>query len=86
MAMFVRAKKSGDYECLQIVENQRIDGKVRRQVVATLGRLDICVSSKRYERWFWQMPNHMNRSMAPERTVRILRRLKTGKLNCEKYR
>jgi len=39
--MFVRAKKSGDYEYLQIVENQRIDGKVRQQVVATLGRLDI---------------------------------------------
>jgi hypothetical protein len=41
MTMFVRAKKSGDYEYLQIVENQRIDGKVRQQVVATLGRLDI---------------------------------------------
>lgn len=39
--MFVRAKKSGDYEYLQIVENQRIDGKVRQQVVATLGRLDV---------------------------------------------
>jgi hypothetical protein len=39
--MFVRAKKSGDYQYLQIVENQRIDGKVRQQVVATLGRLDI---------------------------------------------
>jgi len=39
--MFVRAKKSGDYEYLQIVENQRIDGKVRQQVVATLGRLDL---------------------------------------------
>jgi len=39
--MFVRAKKSGDYEYLQIVENQRIDGQVRQRVVATLGRLDI---------------------------------------------
>ena len=39
--MFVRAKKSGSYEYLQIVENQRIDGKVRQQVAATLGRLDI---------------------------------------------
>ena len=39
--MFVRAKKSGDYQYLQIVENQRIDGKVRQQVVATLGRLDV---------------------------------------------
>ncbi len=41
MTMFVRAKKSGDYEYLQIVENQRIDGQVRQRVVATLGRLDI---------------------------------------------
>ena len=39
--MFVRAKKSGAYQYLQIVENQRIDGHVRQQVVATLGRLDI---------------------------------------------
>ena len=39
--MFVRAKKSGAYEYLQIVENERIDGQVRQRVVATLGRLDI---------------------------------------------
>jgi len=39
--MFVRAKKSGAYQYLQIVENERIDGQVRQRVVATLGRLDI---------------------------------------------
>lgn len=39
--MFVRAKKSGAYEYLQIVENQRVDGHVRQRVVATLGRLDV---------------------------------------------
>ena len=39
--MFVRAKKSGAYKYLQIVENQRVDGQVRQRVVATLGRLDI---------------------------------------------
>ena len=39
--MFVRAKKSGKYEYLQVVENQRIDGEVRQQVMATLGRLDV---------------------------------------------
>ena len=39
--MFVRAKKSGAYEYLQVVENQRIDGQVRQRVVATLGRLDV---------------------------------------------
>ena len=39
--MFVRSKKSGTYEYLQIVENQRLDGQVRQRVIATLGRLDI---------------------------------------------
>jgi uncharacterized protein len=39
--VFVRAKKSGAYQYLQLVHNQRIDGKVRQQVLATLGRLDL---------------------------------------------
>ena len=39
--MFVRSKKSGKYQYLQIVENQRVDGKVRQNVIATLGRLDV---------------------------------------------
>lgn len=39
--MFVRAKKSGKYEYLQVVHNERVDGRVRQQVIATLGRLDI---------------------------------------------
>jgi hypothetical protein len=39
--MFVRAKKSGAYEYLQLVHNQRVDGRVRQQVIATLGRLDL---------------------------------------------
>ena len=43
--MFVRAKKSGAYQYLQIVENKRIDGQVRQRVIATLGRLDILQST-----------------------------------------
>ena len=39
--MFVRAKKSGAYQYLQLVHNERVDGKVRQQVLATLGRLDV---------------------------------------------
>jgi len=39
--MFVRAKKSGRYEYLQIVDNQRVDGHIRQRVIATLGRLDM---------------------------------------------
>ena len=38
--MFVRAKKSGLYEYLQVVHNERVNGAVRQRVVATLGRLD----------------------------------------------
>jgi transposase len=43
--MFIRAKKSGAYQYLQLVHNQRVDGKVRQQVVATLGRLDLLQQS-----------------------------------------
>jgi hypothetical protein len=39
--MFVRAKRSGAYEYLQLVHNERVDGRVRQQVIATLGRLDV---------------------------------------------
>ncbi len=38
--MFVRAKKSGAYHYLQLVRSERVDGHVRQQVIATLGRLD----------------------------------------------
>lgn len=38
--MFARVKKSGRYEYLQIVHNERVDGRVRQNVIATLGRLD----------------------------------------------
>jgi hypothetical protein len=45
--MFVRTKTSGTYQYLQIVQNERIDGRVRQRVVATLGRLDV-LRSKGY--------------------------------------
>jgi transposase len=38
--MFVRVKKSGSHEYLQIVENRRVEGKVAQRVIATVGRLD----------------------------------------------
>src|SRR5262252_8787417 len=38
--MFFRRKQSGRSEYLQIVKNERIDGKPRQSVVATLGRVD----------------------------------------------
>jgi transposase len=39
--MFVRMKKSGDYQYLQIVHNERVNGRVKQHVIATLGRLDV---------------------------------------------
>ena len=39
--MFVRVKKSGKYHYLQVVHNQRVEGKVRQQVIGTLGRVDV---------------------------------------------
>lgn len=43
--MFPRAKKSGKYTYLQIVENRWEDGQVRQQVLASLGRLDQLLAS-----------------------------------------
>jgi transposase len=39
--MFVRVKKSGNYQYLQIVHNQRSGDQVRQRVLGTLGRLDV---------------------------------------------
>ncbi len=41
LPMFVRAKKSGAYEYLQVVHNERVDGRIKQRVIATLGRLDV---------------------------------------------
>jgi len=38
--MFARIKKSGAYQYVQVVHNERIEGRVRQRVIATLGRLD----------------------------------------------
>ena len=43
--MFSRIKKSGKYEYLQIVHNERVNGKVRQRTIATLGRLDVLQST-----------------------------------------
>ena len=39
--MFARVKKSGKYEYLQIVHNERVGAKVCQRTIATLGRLDV---------------------------------------------
>jgi transposase len=38
--MFARVKKSGRYQYLQLVQNSKVEGKVRQRVIATVGRLD----------------------------------------------
>ena len=38
--MFARIKKSGKYQYLQIVENNKVKGKVKQRVIATIGRMD----------------------------------------------
>lgn len=47
--MFVRVKTTGAYEYLQIVESRREDGKVRQQVIASLGRLDKLTATGRLD-------------------------------------
>lgn len=39
--MFARVKKSAGYQYLQIVHNERRNGKVKQRVIATLGRLEL---------------------------------------------
>ena len=41
--MFARVKKSGRYQYLQIVHNERVDGRVKQRVIATLGDSIGCV-------------------------------------------
>ena len=38
--MFVRVKRAGKHEYLQLVENYREGKKTRQRIIATLGRLD----------------------------------------------
>lgn len=48
--MFFRRKTSGGIEYLQIVKNERIDGKPRQSVVATLGRIDALATTGTLDR------------------------------------
>lgn len=38
--MFVRRKRSGGHEYLQLVHNERVEGRMKQRVIATLGRAD----------------------------------------------
>jgi transposase len=47
--MFARVKKSGNYQYIQVVHNERLDGRVRQRVIATLGRLEVLQASGQLE-------------------------------------
>jgi DDE family transposase len=48
--MFFRRKRSGKAEYLQIVKSERVDGKPRQSVVATLGRVEELVATGQFDR------------------------------------
>ena len=43
--MFVRAQTNGNRTYLLVVENERVDGKIRQRVLHRLGRLDELLAS-----------------------------------------
>jgi hypothetical protein len=50
--MFVRTKKRGRCTYLMIVENTRVDGRVRQKVLQNLGRLDVLQATGRLDALF----------------------------------
>jgi hypothetical protein len=48
--MFFRQKRSADRLYLQIVENERVDGRVRQRVIATVGRMDALAATGALDR------------------------------------
>ncbi len=79
--MFVRRKKSGTYEYLQIVHNERIGGRVKQRVIATLGRFGVLrktgqldallASCARFAEHTAVLTAHRQGRIAPARQVRI---------------
>jgi len=61
--MFVRSKKSGRHTYLQIVESRWEAGKVRQQVIGTLGRSDRLVGSGDLERLLASMAKFVDHAM-----------------------
>ena len=47
--MFVRVKGAGKYKYLQIVENKRVQSKIKQRVLVTLGRMDQLIDSERVD-------------------------------------
>jgi transposase len=61
--MFARVKKSGKYHYLQIVENNKIKGKVKQRVIATIGRLDQLRDKGRVETLIRSLSRYSEKAM-----------------------
>lgn len=61
--MFARIKKSGKYHYLQIVENNKIKGKVKQRVIATVGRLDHLREKGRVETLIRSLSRYSEKAM-----------------------
>ena len=61
--MFARVKKSGKYQYLQIVENNKVKGKVKQRVIATIGRLDHLQEKGRVETLIRSLSRYSERAM-----------------------
>ncbi len=61
--MFARIKKSGKYQYLQIVENNKVKGKVKQRVIATIGRLDHLQQKGRVETLIRSLSRYSERAM-----------------------
>ena len=61
--MFARIKKSGKYQYLQIVENNKVKGKVKQRVIATIGRLDQLQDKGRVETLIRSLSRYSEKAM-----------------------
>jgi len=71
--MFVRTKRSGNHEYLQIVRSFREGPKVRQQVVATLGRRDVLAASGELDKLLESLAGFSSR-------LRVVEAVRTGGL------
>ena len=75
--MFLRKKKSGKYTYIQIVHNERVNGRVRQHVLATLGREDILAASGHLDGLMRSMDKYAA-------SVAVLDACRKGELDVEK--
>ncbi len=88
--MFTRVKESGRYTYLQIVHNERVNGKMRQRVIASLGRVDklrdsgqldrLAASMGRYSKRTAVLSAHRRGEIPPAQTVKIGPGLLFGRL------